>query len=97
MRKANALAEEVLYRGALGAEGPPPQVVQLEALGEKIGVTDMVLKVLVTILYDLQPASVVTGDGSSWSWSPEEVWGELEDDFHHFGVTVVHRDGQVVA
>jgi hypothetical protein len=29
--------------------------------------------------------------------SPEDVWGELEDDFHHFRVTVVHRDGKVVA
>lgn len=28
--------------------------------------------------------------------SPEKVWGELEDDFHHFRVTVGHRDGEVV-
>ena len=54
VRKANALAEELSRTEGPppGAQGPPPQVVQLEALGKKIGMTDMVLKVLlVTILF----------------------------------------------
>jgi hypothetical protein len=29
--------------------------------------------------------------------SPEVVQGELEDDFHHFRVSIAHRDGKVVA
>ena len=54
VRKANALAEELATTEGPppGAQGPPPQVVQLEALGKKIGATDMVLKLLlVAILF----------------------------------------------
>jgi hypothetical protein len=54
VRKANALAEELSRTEGPppGAQGPPPQVVQLEALGQKIGLTDMVLKVLlVAVLF----------------------------------------------
>ena len=29
--------------------------------------------------------------------SPEVVQGELEDDFHHFRVSIAHRDRRVVA
>ena len=48
VKKANALAEELANSEGPppGAQGPPPQVVQLEALGKKIGSTDMVLKLL---------------------------------------------------
>lgn len=28
--------------------------------------------------------------------SPERVWGELEDDFHQFQVSITHRGGRVV-
>ena len=54
VRKANALAEELSRTEGPppGAQGPPPQVVQLEALGKKIGMTDMVLKlILVAVLF----------------------------------------------
>ncbi len=54
VRKANALAEELSRTEGPppGAQGPPPQVVQLDALGKKIATTDMVLKLLlVTILF----------------------------------------------
>ena len=52
VRKANALAEELSRTEGPppGAQGPPPQVVQLEALGQKIGMTDMVLKVLLVVI-----------------------------------------------
>jgi len=54
VRKANALAEELATTEGPppGAQGPPPQVVQLEALGKKIGATDLALKLLlVAILF----------------------------------------------
>jgi uncharacterized membrane protein len=54
VRKANALAEELSRTEGPppGAQGPPPQVAQLEALGKKIGTVDMVLKlILVAILF----------------------------------------------
>ena len=54
VRKANALAEELSRTEGPppGAQGPPAEVVQLEALGKKIGMTDMVLKLLlVAILF----------------------------------------------
>jgi len=54
VKKANALAEELATSEGPppGAQGPPPQVAQLEALGKKIGSTDVVLKLLlVAILF----------------------------------------------
>lgn len=54
VRKANALAEELARTEGPppGAQGPPPQVVELEALGKKIGTADVVLKLLlVAILF----------------------------------------------
>jgi hypothetical protein len=54
VRKANALAEELSGSEGPppGAQGPPPQVAQLEVLGKKIATTDMVLKLmLVAILF----------------------------------------------
>jgi hypothetical protein len=54
VRKANALADELSRTEGPppGAQGPPPQVVQLEELGKKIGTTDMVLKlILVAVLF----------------------------------------------
>jgi hypothetical protein len=54
VKRANALGEELAAGEGPppGAQGPPPQVAQLEALGQKIGMTDMVLKViLVAILF----------------------------------------------
>jgi len=52
VRKANALAEELANSEGPppGAQGPPPQVVQLEALGKKIGMTDMVLKLMLVAI-----------------------------------------------
>lgn len=54
VRKANALADELSRTEGPppGVQGPPPQVAQLEALGKKIGMTDMVLKLLlVAVLF----------------------------------------------
>ncbi len=54
VRRAHALAEELAKTEGPppGAQGPPPQVVELEALGKKIGTADMALKLaLVVILY----------------------------------------------
>ncbi len=54
VRRANALAEELATTEGPppGAQGPPPQVVQLEALGKKIASIDVVLKLmLVAILF----------------------------------------------
>ncbi len=54
IRKANALAEELANSEGPppGAQGPPPQVAQLEALGKRIGATDAFLKLaLVVMLY----------------------------------------------
>lgn len=52
IRKANALAEELAVTEGPppGAPGPPPQVAQLEALGKKIGMTDMVLKLMLVAI-----------------------------------------------
>lgn len=54
VRKANALAEELATTEGPppGAQGPPPQVAQLQALGRRIGRTAVALDViLVAILY----------------------------------------------
>jgi hypothetical protein len=52
VKKANALAEELARTEGPppGAQGPPPQVVELEALGKKIGMADVALKVLLVVL-----------------------------------------------
>jgi hypothetical protein len=48
VRKANALAEELARTEGPppGAQGPPPQVLELQELGKKIGMADVILKVL---------------------------------------------------
>ena len=52
VRKANALAEELSRTEGPppGAAGPPPQVVELEALGKRIGAAAGVLNLLVVVI-----------------------------------------------
>ena len=54
VRKANALAEELSRTEGPppGAQGPPPQVVELEALGKRIAATGAILNLmLIAVLY----------------------------------------------
>ena len=54
VRKANAIAEELARTEGPppGASGPPPQVIELEALGKRMAATGMVLNLMVVaILY----------------------------------------------
>ncbi len=52
IRKANALAEELATTEGRppGQAGPPPQAVELEALGKRIGATGAVLNLLILVM-----------------------------------------------
>jgi uncharacterized membrane protein len=54
VKRMNALQAELGATGpAPGAGGPPPQVAQLESLGQRVGVVAAVLNVLVVIIIAL--------------------------------------------
>jgi uncharacterized membrane protein len=54
VKRMNALQAELAATGpAPGAGGPPPQVAQLESLGQRVGVVAAVLNVLVVIIIAL--------------------------------------------
>jgi uncharacterized membrane protein len=54
VKRMNALQAELAATGpAPGADGPPPQVAQLESLGQRVGVVGAVLNVLVVIIIAL--------------------------------------------